>query len=81
LILGRGHSEAALKVAVQVTLVGEAGGGGGLGDRLAGFEQAAGNADPVRELQRMGWQAGTLTEEAGRGGTCRSLRRWRARRG
>jgi len=51
-------------VAVQVALVGEATGGGGLDDRLAGFEQAAGAADPVRELQRMGWQAGVLAEEA-----------------
>ena len=51
-------------MAVQVTLVGEAGGGGGLGDRLASFEQAPGATQPVRELQRMGWQAGALTEEA-----------------
>ena len=64
LILGGGDSEAALEVAVQVALVGEAGGDGGLGDRLAGFEQAAGAADPVRELQRMGWQAGALADEA-----------------
>ena len=64
LILGRGHSEAALEVPVQVTLVGEAGGGGGLGDGLASFEKAAGAADPVRELQGMGWQAGALAEEA-----------------
>ncbi len=49
---------------MQVALVGEAGGGGGLGDRLAGFEHAAGAADPVRELQRMGWQAGALADEA-----------------
>ena len=63
LILGGGDSEAAPEVAVQVALVGEATGGGGLGDRLAGFEQAAGAADPVRELQRMGWQAGALAEE------------------
>jgi hypothetical protein len=64
LILGRSHTEAALEVAVQVTLVGEAGGGGSLGDRLASFEQAPGATQPVRELQRMGWQAGALTEEA-----------------
>src|SRR6266851_1457556 len=64
LILGRSHTEAALEVAVQVTLVGEVGGGGGLGDRLASFEQAPGATQPVRELQRMGWQAGALTEEA-----------------
>jgi PhnB protein len=64
LIFGRGHAEAALEVAVQVTLVGEAGGGGRFGDRLAGFEQAAGHANPVRELQRMGWQAGALAEKA-----------------
>jgi hypothetical protein len=64
LILGGSDSEAALEVAVQVALVGEAAGGGGLGDRLAGFEQAAGGADPVRELQRMGRQTGVLAEEA-----------------
>jgi hypothetical protein len=64
LILGGSDSEAALEVAVQVALVGEAAGGGDLGDRLAGFEQAAGAADPLRELQRMGRQTGVLAEEA-----------------
>src|SRR6478736_1200508 len=60
LILAGGESEASLEVAVQVTLVGEAGGGGGLGDRLARFEQAAGGADAVGHLQRVGWQTGSL---------------------
>ncbi len=64
MILGGSDSGAALEVAVQVALVGEAAGGGGLGDRLAGFEQAPGAADPVRELQRMGRQTGVLAEEA-----------------
>jgi hypothetical protein len=55
LILTWRQPEAALEVAVQVTLIGEAGGGGDIGDRLAGFEQLAGLADTVRELQRVGW--------------------------
>jgi hypothetical protein len=41
-------------VAVQVALVGEAGGGGSLGDRLVGFKHAAGDADAVGDLQRVG---------------------------
>ena len=55
LILTWRQPEAALEVAVQVTLIGEAGGGGDIGDRLAGFEQSAGLADTVRKLQRVGW--------------------------
>jgi hypothetical protein len=62
LILARGESEAALEVAVQVTLVGEASGSGGLGDRLASFEQSAGGTDAVSDLQRVGWQTGPLAE-------------------
>jgi hypothetical protein len=49
------HAEAALEVAVEVTLVSEAGGGGDVGDRLAGFEQSAGLADAVGDLQGMRW--------------------------
>jgi hypothetical protein len=52
------------EVAVQVTLIGEAGGGGDIGDRLAGLEQSAGLADTVRELQRVGWETGAFVEEA-----------------
>ena len=63
-VLGGGDSEAALEVPVQVALVGEASSGGGRRGCLACFKQAAGAADPVRELQRMRWQAGALAEEA-----------------
>ena len=44
-------------MAVKVTLVGEAeaGGGGDVGDRLAGFEQSAGFADAVGDLESVGW--------------------------
>jgi hypothetical protein len=38
LVLGWGHAEAALKVAVQVWLIGEPGGVGGVGDGVAGFK-------------------------------------------
>ena len=48
---------------MQVALVGEAGGGGGRGDRLAGFEQAAGGTDAVGDLQRVGRQSGPLAEQ------------------
>jgi hypothetical protein len=48
-----------------MALVGKAGGGGGGGDRLAGFEQAAGVADPVGDLQRVWWKADPLAEQAG----------------
>lgn len=48
---------------MQVTLVGKAG-GGGLGDRRAGFEQAAGGANAVGDLQRVGWQPGSLAPVA-----------------
>jgi hypothetical protein len=54
-----------LEVPVQVTLVGEASGGGGLGDPSAGFEQAPGGANAVGDLQGVGRQAGALAEEAG----------------
>ena len=64
MILARGQTQAALEVAVQVALVGEPGRSRGLGDRLAGFEQAAGEADAVRELQRVGRQTGALAEQA-----------------
>jgi hypothetical protein len=47
--------EVALEVAVQVTLVCEACGGGDVGDRLARFEQSAGFTDAVGELQGVGW--------------------------
>ena len=55
LILTWRQPEAALEVAVQVTLIGEAGGGGDIGDRLAGFEQSAGFADAVGDLESVGW--------------------------
>jgi hypothetical protein len=45
-------------VPVEVALVSEAGGGRGRGDRLAGLEQAAGDADAVGDLQRVGWEPG-----------------------
>ena len=51
-------------MAVEVTLVGEARGGGGLGDRRAGLEHAAGGSDAVSDLQRVWWEAGALAEEA-----------------
>jgi hypothetical protein len=38
LVLAGSHSEGALEVAVQVTLIRETGGGGCAGDRLSGFE-------------------------------------------
>ena len=43
-----------MEVAVEVTLVGEAGGCGGFADRHAGLEHPAGGSDAVRELQRVG---------------------------
>ena len=63
LIFGGCQSEASLEVAVEVTLVGEAGGGGGLGDGRAGLEHAAGGSDAVSDLQRV-WEAGALADEA-----------------
>jgi hypothetical protein len=63
-LIGAGcHSEGALEVAVQVALVGEAGGGGGRGDRLTGFEEAAGSADAVGEVEGVGWEADAFAEE------------------
>jgi hypothetical protein len=53
-----------LEVAVQVALVGEAGGDGGRGDRLAGFEQTAGGADAVGDLQGVRREADPFAEEA-----------------
>ena len=50
-------------MAVQVTLVGEAGGGCNVGDCLAGFEQSSGLADPVGHMERVRRQAGALAEE------------------
>jgi hypothetical protein len=50
LVLAGRQSQGALEVAVEVALVGEAGGGGGRGDRLAGFEQAAGVVNTVGDL-------------------------------
>src|SRR3954451_12933821 len=55
--------EAGLEVAVEVALVGEARGGGGGGNGFPGFEQAAGGADAVRDLQRVWRQAGALAHE------------------
>jgi hypothetical protein len=52
LIFGGRESEGSLEVAVEVTLVGEARGGGGLGDRRAGLEHAAGS-DAMSDLQRV----------------------------
>ena len=51
-------------MAVEVTLVGEARGDGGVSDRLAGLKQAARDLDAMRDLQRMWRQAGALAEEA-----------------
>src|SRR6476661_9026003 len=49
LILAGGQTQAALEVAVQVAVIGEPRLGGGRGDRFAGFDQAAGGPDTVRE--------------------------------
>jgi hypothetical protein len=54
LILAWGDAEAALEMAVQVALVGEARGGGRRGDRLTGLEEATGGTDAVADLQSMG---------------------------
>lgn len=51
-------------MAVEVTLVGEARGGGGLGDRRAGLEHAAGGSDAMSDLQRVSWEAGAVADEA-----------------
>src|SRR5215218_3490655 len=64
LVLGGGHPEAAPEMAVEVALVGEAGGGGGVGDAVARFEQATGRAEAVGELQRVGGEAGAFADEA-----------------
>lgn len=65
LVLARGWAETALEVSVQVALVGEAGGGGGFSDRLASFEQAAGFADAVGDLE---WRAVAARSGLERGG-------------
>jgi hypothetical protein len=64
LILARGQTQAALEVAVHVAVIGEPGRSRGRGDRLAGFDQAAGEADTVRELQRVGGQTGARANQA-----------------
>src|SRR3954451_14885002 len=64
LVLARGQTQAALEVAVQVAVIGEPGRSRGRGDRLAGFHQAAGEADTVRELQRVGAQTGARANQA-----------------
>ena len=64
LIPGGGHSEASLEVSVQVALVGEAGGFGGVGDRRARLEQKAGGVDAMSDLQRVWWESGALAEQA-----------------
>lgn len=43
-----------MEVAMKVALIRETGGGGGLGDRVAGFEEASGAADAVGDLQGVG---------------------------
>jgi hypothetical protein len=47
---------------MQVALVGEA--GGGFGDRLASFEQAAGFANGVGDLECVGWPSGPISKQA-----------------
>jgi len=64
LILAGGQTQAALEVAVQVAVIGEPRLGGGRGDRFAGFDQATGEADTVRELQRVGGQTGARAKQA-----------------
>ena len=64
MILARGQTQAALEVAVQVAVIGEPRLDGGRGDRLAGFDQAAGGPDMVRELQRVGGQTGARAKHA-----------------
>ena len=64
MILARGQTQAALEVAVQMAVIGEPGRSSGRGDRLAGFDQAAGEADTVRELQRVGGQTGARANQA-----------------
>jgi hypothetical protein len=51
-------------VPVQVALIGEAGGGRGRGDRLAGFEKATACTDAVRQLEGVGGQACSLAKQA-----------------
>ena len=53
LILTWRQPEAALEVAVQVTLIGEAGGGGDVGHRFAGLRAVGGPAHTVRDLRRL----------------------------
>jgi hypothetical protein len=73
LVLAGGQPEAALEVAVQVALVGEAGHGGRGGDRLADFQQAAGGADAVRDLQRARLSRGVGGDRRGRTAEERSI--------
>jgi hypothetical protein len=64
LVLAWGYAERAVKVAVEVALVGEAGAGRGRGDRLAGLEEAPGGADAVSEVEGVRREADVLSEEA-----------------
>ena len=48
------QAEASLEMTMQVTLVGEPGSGGDVGNRVAAFEQPSGLADAVRDLQCVG---------------------------
>jgi hypothetical protein len=50
-------------VPVQVALVGEPGPRGGLGGRVAGFQQRAGAPYSVGDLQRVRRQAGAVSKE------------------
>jgi hypothetical protein len=59
LIRRRCDAEASLKVSMEVALVGEPCGGGGLGDGFAPLQHAAGYAYPVSDLQGVGGQAGS----------------------
>src|SRR3954447_19177895 len=73
-VLAGRDAEAAPEVAVQVALVGEAGGGvggvgtaGGLGeggDRLARLERPPRRTHPMGHLERVGRKPGPLAEEA-----------------
>ena len=49
---------------MQMALVREARGGGGVRDRVAGLEQATCGAEAVGDLQRVGRQSGALAKQA-----------------
>src|SRR5262245_49431742 len=63
-VLARREVKPAAEVAVQVALVGEAGGGRDLRDRHASLEHPAGEADALRELVAVRRHPGGGPEQA-----------------